>query len=179
MELTVQDLFGDYRLATAEEILAAAGKPSIISSRRGMTLITGGGAYVYPLNSPCANRKFLQACFLDNRNRVIVYEELFFGTIDSATVHPRVVAQHALKYNAAKLIVAHNHPSGSSAPSRADELITLRLKEALQLVDVRLLDHFDCGRALHLTGGTGGLIILKRQSHPLAQRFLQHTGPSF
>lgn len=83
--------------------------------------------------------------FLDNRNRVIVYEELFFGTIDSATVHPRVVAQHALKYNAAALIVAHNHPSGSSVPSRADELITLRLKEALQLVDVRLLDHLIVG----------------------------------
>ena len=86
------------------------------------------------------------AClFLDNRHRVIQYEELFFGTIDSSAVHPRQVVKRALHHNAAAVIVAHNHPSGIAEPSRADETITLRLKEALALVDVRLLDHIVIG----------------------------------
>lgn len=82
------------------------------------------------------------AClFLDNRHRVIAFEELFYGTIDGASVHPRQVVKRALYHNAAALIIAHNHPSGIAEPSRADEQITLRLKEALALIDVRLLDH--------------------------------------
>ena len=82
------------------------------------------------------------AClFLDNKHRVIQYEELFQGTIDSSAVHPRQVVKRALHHNAAALIIAHNHPSGVAEPSRADEAITLRLKEALALIDVRLLDH--------------------------------------
>lgn len=86
------------------------------------------------------------AClFLDNKNRVIQYEELFFGTIDSSAVHPRQVVKRALHHNAAAAIVAHNHPSGIAEPSRADETITVRLKEALALVDVRLLDHIVVG----------------------------------
>ena len=86
------------------------------------------------------------AClFLDNKHRVIQYEELFYGTIDSSSVHPRQVVKRALYHNAAAAIVAHNHPSGIAEPSRADETITLRLKEALALVDVRLLDHIVVG----------------------------------
>ena len=85
------------------------------------------------------------ALFLDNKNRVIIYEELFYGTIDSASVYPRIVAQKALQYNAAAVIVAHNHPSGVAEPSRGDESITLRLKEALALVEVQLLDHIVVG----------------------------------
>jgi DNA repair protein RadC len=76
---------------------------------------------------------------------VIQYEELFYGTIDSSSVHPRQVVKRALYHNAAAAIVAHNHPSGIAEPSRADETITLRLKEALALVDVRLLDHIVVG----------------------------------
>ena len=83
--------------------------------------------------------------FLDNKHRVIIYEELFFGTIDSSAVHPRQVVKRALHHNAAAIIVAHNHPSGIAEPSRADESITLRLKEALALIDVRLLDHIVVG----------------------------------
>ena len=85
------------------------------------------------------------ALFLDNKHRVIQYEELFYGTIDSASVHPRQVVKRALYHNAAAIIVAHNHPSGIAEPSRADETITLRLKEALALIDVRLLDHIVIG----------------------------------
>lgn len=86
------------------------------------------------------------AClFLDNKHRVIEYEELFRGTIDSASVHPREVVRHAIHHNAAAIIFAHNHPSGVAEPSQADHRITDRLKEALGLVDVRVLDHFVIG----------------------------------
>jgi len=92
----------------------------------------------------CSDEVFA-ALFLDNRHQVIKYEELFYGTIDGASVYPRVVVKKALQYNAAALIIAHNHPSGIAEPSAADESITLRLKEALALVDIRLLDHFIIG----------------------------------
>jgi DNA repair protein RadC len=86
------------------------------------------------------------AClFLDTRHRVISYEELFQGTIDSATVHPREVVRRALAHNAAAVILAHNHPSGLAEPSEADRRITGRLKDALGLIDVRVLDHFVIG----------------------------------
>jgi len=86
------------------------------------------------------------AClFLDNRNRVIAFEKMFFGTIDGASVYPREVVRLALKKNAAAVIFAHNHPSGVAEPSRADENITQRLKQALELVDIRVLDHFVIG----------------------------------
>lgn len=83
--------------------------------------------------------------FLDNRHRVIAFEELFRGTLDGASVHPREVVKRALAHNAAALILAHNHPSGVAEPSHADELITHRLKEALALIDVRVLDHLIVG----------------------------------
>jgi DNA repair protein RadC len=79
--------------------------------------------------------------FLDNRHRIIADEELFQGTIDGASVHPRIVVQRALEVNAAAVILYHNHPSGVAEPSTADENITRRLKDALALVDIRVLDH--------------------------------------
>ena len=86
------------------------------------------------------------AClFLDNRHRVIKYEELFKGTIDGASVHPREVIRKAIYHNAAAIILAHNHPSGIAEPSQADIRITQKLKEALALIDVRILDHFIIG----------------------------------
>ena len=80
--------------------------------------------------------------FLDNRHRILAVRELFQGTIDGASVHPRVVVQQALDVNAAALVFFHNHPSGVAEPSRADEMLTRRLRDALALVDVRVLDHF-------------------------------------
>ena len=109
------------------------------------------------LESPTATRNFLVAqlrdrpfevfccLFLDNRHRLIAFEELFRGTIDGASVHPREVVRQALRCNAAAVILAHNHPSGVAEPSQADELITLRLKDALGLVDIRVLDHLIVG----------------------------------
>ncbi len=109
------------------------------------------------LSSPQDTRAFLTlqlrdapsevfAClFLDNRHRVIAFEELFQGTIDGANVHPREVVKRALHHNAAALILAHNHPSGVAEPSQADRRITNRLKDALALIDVRVLDHIVVG----------------------------------
>ncbi len=83
--------------------------------------------------------------FLDNRHRVLAFEELFQGTLNGAAVYPREVVKRALTHNAAALIFAHNHPSGVSEPSQADETLTRRLKAALELVDIRVLDHFVVG----------------------------------
>jgi len=107
-----------------------------------------------PLSSPEATRNYLRlqladyrnevfgSLFLDNRHRIIVLRELFQGTIDGASIHPRVVVQQAMEANAAALVFFHNHPSGVAEPSQADRRITDRLKDALALVDVRVLDHF-------------------------------------
>ncbi len=83
--------------------------------------------------------------FLDNKHRVIEYEELFRGTIDSASVHPREVVRRVLHHNAAAIVLAHNHPSGVAEPSESDKAITQKLQQALRLIEVRLLDHFIIG----------------------------------
>lgn len=80
--------------------------------------------------------------YLDNRHRIVAAEVAFNGTIDGAEVYPREIVKRALQHNAAAIICAHNHPSGNAEPSAADRAVTLRLREALALVDVRLLDHF-------------------------------------
>jgi DNA repair protein RadC len=80
--------------------------------------------------------------YLDNRHRVLAFEELFRGTVDGASVHPREVVRACLQHNACAVIFAHNHPSGVAQPSQSDELLTRNLKEALALIDVKVLDHF-------------------------------------
>jgi DNA repair protein RadC len=95
---------------------------------------------------------------LDNRNRVIAFEELFRGTIDGASVHPREVVKRALAHNAAALILAHNHPSGVAEPSQADEVITRRLSSALALVDIRVLDHLVVGDSACVSFAERGLL---------------------
>ena len=90
--------------------------------------------------------------YLDNRHRVLRFDEMFRGTIDGTSVYPREVVKEALAINAAAVILAHNHPSGVAEPSQADERITRRIKSALELVDIRLLDHLIVG-----DGGTTSL----------------------
>ncbi|MDH4568155.1 JAB domain-containing protein [Pseudomonas sp. BN414] len=109
------------------------------------------------LESPQAVRDFLKAqlrhshheqfacLFLDAKHRVLAFEVLFHGTIDGASVYPRQVVKRSLAHNAAALILSHNHPSGVAEPSEADRQLTRRLKEALALIDVRVLDHFIVG----------------------------------
>jgi DNA repair protein RadC len=122
------------------------------------------------LASPKATRDFLSArlrdlehevfccLYLDKRHRLIQFEELFRGTIDGASVHPREIVKLALQRNAAAVIVAHNHPSGVAEPSQADELITQRVKEALGLVDIRLLDHIIVGDGASVSLAERGLV---------------------
>lgn len=99
------------------------------------------------------------AClFLDTRHRVIAYEELFRGTLDSSEVHPREVARRCLAHNAAAVIFGHNHPSGNTDASAADRAITARLKQALSLVDVRVLDHFIIGDGMPVSMAQRGLL---------------------
>ncbi len=122
------------------------------------------------LANPRATREFLRArlrdrdhevfccLFLDNRHRVICFDEVFRGTIDGASVHPRDVVKLALSRNAAAVILAHNHPSGIAEPSQADELITSRLREALALVDIRVLDHVVVGDGACVSFAERGLL---------------------
>ncbi len=110
------------------------------------------------LSSPTDSARFLQlrlagekneifaALFLDNKHRVIEFDELFRGTIDGAAVYPRVVVQKCLEVNAAAVVLSHNHPSGDSSVSEADKAITRRLVDALALIDVRVLDHIVVGK---------------------------------
>ncbi|MBK6618960.1 MAG: DNA repair protein RadC [Nitrosomonas sp.] len=96
--------------------------------------------------------------FLDGQHRTIVTEELFRGTLTQASVYPREVVKRALFHNAAAVILAHNHPSGLAEPSKADEMLTQSLKQALALVDVRVLDHFVIGSEEVVSFAERGLI---------------------
>jgi DNA repair protein RadC len=131
-----------FRLATIEEIMTGARQALALRVRRGTDLSSPQRARDY-LMTRLAEREHevFTVIYLDNRHRLIACQELFRGTIDGASVHPREVVKEALRHNAAALILAHNHPSSVAEPSQADELVTRRLREALQLVDIRVLDH--------------------------------------
>lgn len=104
------------------------------------------------------DREVFACLFLDNQHRLIGYEELFFGTINSATVHPREVVKRLLMLNAAAVIFAHNHPSGVAEPSQADQRITNRLIAACDLVEVRVLDHMVVGSGEIVSFAERGLL---------------------
>ncbi len=122
------------------------------------------------IRSPADTESFLKArmqhldhelfccLYLDNRHRVLRFDELFRGTIDGTSVYPREVVKEALSVNAAAVILAHNHPSGVAEPSQADERITQRLKSALELVDIRLLDHLIVGDGAATSLASRGLL---------------------
>jgi len=103
-------------------------------------------------------REVFACLFLDNRHRVLKFEELFFGTINAAAVYPREVVAKALSHNAAAVVLAHNHPSGVAEPSTADQQITERLKNALEMIEVRVLDHIIVGDAETVSFAERGLI---------------------
>lgn len=159
LELLVRDAKGEYRLATGEEVLKAARQVIGRRVRRGTSM-----------TSPELVRDFLRtklaelphevfvALLLDSQNRLVQYLELFRGTLAQTSVYPREVVKAALAHNAAAMILAHNHPSGVAEPSRADELLTQSLKQALALVDVRVLDHFIVAGADTVSFAQRGLI---------------------
>lgn len=133
---------GTLRPATDEEILDAARTLLAARVRRGRALTNPRHTREFlRLQLAHLDHELFAVLFLDNRHRVIEFTPLFRGTVDGASVHPREVVKEALRRNAAAVILAHNHPSGVAEPSAADELITSRVKDALVLVDIRVLDH--------------------------------------
>jgi DNA repair protein RadC len=142
-ELLVRDAQGQYRLATGDEVLKAARQVIGRRVRRGTSMSSPQVVRDY-LRTKLAEleHEVFVALLLDSQNRLIEYIELFRGTLAQTSVYPREVVKVALARNAAAMILAHNHPSGVAEPSRADELLTQSLKQALALIDVRVLDHF-------------------------------------
>jgi DNA repair protein RadC len=121
-------------------------------TKNSIALTDPGASGRYLKSRLCGYPYEVFAClFLDNRHRMIAFEELFRGSIDGAKVHPREVVRRCIAHNAAAVILAHNHPSGVAEPSQADRTVTLRLRDALGLVDVRVLDHIVIGDGLPIS----------------------------
>lgn len=143
----------DRAIARALRILQRrASKPG-----QAMSEVATCGAF-FRLRLAHETREHFEVAFLDTQHRLLAVERLFSGTIDGANVYPRIVLQRALALNSGAVILAHNHPSGNPDPSAADRAITTRLKEALGLVDVRLLDHFVVTADQALSMATRGMI---------------------
>ena len=145
--------------AQDEEVLAKAAR---IMERRMLRLgqITDAASTIDYLKArlgPLEREAFL-VLLLDTRHRILTAELLFFGTIDAAEVHPREVVKLALRHNAAAVICAHNHPSCDPEPSAADRAVTARLKSALALVDIRLLDHIVVTGLAHVSLAARGWV---------------------
>jgi DNA repair protein RadC len=144
--------------------------PAEVAEVHGAYVLAAVNAERPSLNAPIESARFLRAMlegrdhevfvvvFVDNRHRLIKVEEMFRGTIDGASVHPREVVKAALWNGAAAVLFAHNHPSGVPTPSSADELITRRLRDALALIDVRVLDHIIIGLNGHCSFAERGML---------------------
>ncbi|MFI4918790.1 MAG: DNA repair protein RadC [Legionellales bacterium] len=137
---------GDVRYVQLQAVKEICRRSDFIHLQKGIQITNSKQSYAY-LKKRLRDYKneTFAALFLDNQNRVIAYEELFTGTINSATVHPRPIVARVLQLNAAALILAHNHPSGVSDASQQDLAVTWRIRDALELIDVRLLDHIVIG----------------------------------
>jgi len=158
----VRDANGSYtfdRALTEEEILHVAEEILAARLSPGCVLANPNDSRSYLRARLATREQEVFAClFLDNRHRVISFDELFYGTIDGTSVHPREVVKRALAHNAAAVILAHNHPSGVAEPSRADETLTRRLQDALALVDIRVLDHIVVGGTETISFAERGLL---------------------
>ena len=143
--LAVRDVDGTTRRLPARDVMQAARR----EARRKLTgkqlrNSADSERVICDLFAGCERERFAVA-FLTCRNRLIAWRFMFEGTLDSAMVYPREIVKAALECNAAAVILAHNHPSGVAEPSQADHLITQRIQKALELIDVRVLDHFIAG----------------------------------
>ncbi len=133
---------GDAKYAQLQAVLEMAGRHMLEGLQKGSALASPQDTQRYLLHRMRDYPQEVFSClFLDNKHRILAFEEMFHGTIDNASVYPREIVRRALQYNAAALILAHNHPSGDPEPSVADRAITAKIKAALALVDVRVLDH--------------------------------------
>jgi DNA repair protein RadC len=158
-ELLVRGARGKTRQATSEEILRAA-RAVMNQKVHRKTLMTSPKLVKDFLTIKLGALEYEIFCvlLLDKRHRLIEYVELFRGTIDGASVYPREIVKLALEKNAAALVLAHPHPSGVAEPSQADELITQRVKAALDLVDIRVLDHIIIGAGNVVSMAERGLV---------------------
>jgi len=150
---------GNAKYAQLQAILEMARRHTFEELDRGDVLTSPEATRAY-LSNQLRNYPYeVFAClFLDNQHHILEFEELFRGTIDGASVYPREVVKKALDHNAAAVIFAHNHPSGISEPSQADKLITNKLKQALDLLDIRVLDHFIIGDGMPYSFAEHGLL---------------------
>lgn len=140
--LLVRDVDGQYRPARAEEVLLQARRLMADRVRRGAMMSSPEAVKDHlRLELGVLEHEVFCVLFLDTQHRIIALKQLFRGTVSQTSVYPREVVNEALSVNAAAVILAHNHPSGSVEPSRADEFLTQTLKTELALVDVRVLDH--------------------------------------
>ena len=140
--LLVRDVDGQYRPASAEEVLQHARRVLSHRVRRGATMSSPQAVKDYlRVQIGALEHEVFTVIFLDAQHRLIALKEMFRGTVTQTSVYPREVVKESLALNAAAVILAHNHPSGFAEPSRADEFLTQSLKTALSLVDVRVLDH--------------------------------------
>jgi DNA repair protein RadC len=132
--------------ATTEQVINAARQALAYRVRRGADISSPQRAREYlAMKLGNLDHEVFAVIWVDKRHRVIEYVEMFRGTIDGASVYPREILKAALEKGAAAAVLVHNHPSGDCTRSQADEMITIRLKEALSLIDVRVLDHFIVG----------------------------------
>ena len=147
MILFVKDEQGQYVPATSKAIIKEGRSRTRVALKKGTDYIGSSEAAKEAIATLLVkNQREVFGClFLDSKHRIIKWTEMFFGTIDSTVVYPREVVKEALRVNAASVILAHNHPSGNSNPSRQDLEITRTLKEILLVIDVLVLDHIIVG----------------------------------
>lgn len=157
--LLVREGDGQYRPARAEEVLQQARRVLSHRVRRGATMSSPALVKDHlRLQIGALEHEVFCVLFLDAQHRIIELREMFRGTVSQTSVYPREVVKEALARNAAAVILAHNHPSGSAEPSRADEHLTQTLKAALAMVDVRVLDHLVVGGAEVVSFAERGLL---------------------
>ena len=150
---------GSAKFSQLQAVLEMARRHFFESLEHGETLTSPDATRAYLSDQLRAYGHEVFAClFLDNQHRVIELEKMFRGTIDSASVYPREVVKSAIHHNAAAVIFAHNHPSGIAEPSQSDKQITEKLKQALLLLDIRVLDHFIIGDGIPFSFAENGLL---------------------
>ncbi|MFH2122033.1 MAG: DNA repair protein RadC [Pseudomonadota bacterium] len=147
MQLFIKDEQGQYITATTPEIIKEGRSRTRSTLKRGSEFIGGSQAAKEAIATKISSyqHEVFGCLFLDTKNCILAWREMFQGTIDSTTVYPREVVKEALRLNAAKVILAHNHPSGNTDPSPQDIELTKKLKEILKIIDVKVLDHIIVG----------------------------------
>ena len=157
--LYIRDDNGVYLEATTDEVVQGARRKLRRTFRKGKAIRSPADTEAFLIAELAMEPNEIFCClYLDNRHRVIKFDRAFNGTIDGTSVYPRVIVKRSLELNAAAVIFAHQHPSGVAEPSQADERITRRLKTALELVDIRVLDHLVIGGDTVVSLASRGLL---------------------